>query len=246
MNVLDISPKIILSNKYSLIIFIIIAYVYNIIIHRSKIITIIMIFVLLYFYYLYDIRGKLSDTNFRNPDEIKLNYLDNIINKDIKIHSNNNFFVDNTGLYTVYNKPTTFVFLPRDKLFESVLYNLRSIRRYDHADYYKLVVLMEKFLKIYYNLIIDRYEPRYLDHAIDIRKEILNLMYNFHVDAPLRETKHGHPLTKIIKQSIELVQAYTYKKIKYLGNKFPEQKHKIKNPHAISQYDLTDNYQIIV
>jgi hypothetical protein len=245
---LSLTLKDIISSRYALIIIIIVAYIYNIIVHQSKIITTLMIFVLVYFFYLYDVSSKLSNNEFLSPAELKLDYMDKITKKEIGIHKDENFFVDNTGLYQIYRKPEKFIFLPRDKYLEQVLYDLRFIRRYDHGDFSKLTILMEEFLKIYYNLIIDRYESRYFDHAMDIRLEIINTMYNFHVDAPLRETKHGRNLSQIISDSIEDVQTYTMKKIKNLGNKFPGQKYKIKNPRAISsdRHELTDNYQIVL
>ena len=50
------------NNKYSLLVIIIIAFIYNIIVHRSKISILIMFIVLLYFIYLYDIQNKITTT----------------------------------------------------------------------------------------------------------------------------------------------------------------------------------------
>lgn len=244
----DKDVKKILANKYTLLIIIIIGYIFNFIVYRSKVITTMMVFVFVYLIYLYGGAEKLRDESFRTPTELREDFINEQTQKEIKIHADDNFFVDNIGLYSVYEKPDEFLFLNRDKFLQQVLYNLRFIKRYDKGDFFKLMVLMDKFLRIYYCLIIDRYEPRHFDHALDIRLEILNTLYNFHVDAPLYESRNRKPLTETIKKAVEDTQAYTFRKIKNLGNKFPDQKWKIKNPRALHSGlgNLHDRYQLVV
>ena len=235
--------KELITNKYSLLVFIIIAFIYNIIVYRSKNVVLIMFLILLYFIYLYDIFGKLNNKELKNKEELINEHTTKIIDKEIKTHNNNNHYIDNLNIYPIYNKPKKFIFLKNDKFLEKILYNLRFIESYDRGDYLKLTILIENFLKIYYNLIIDRYDIDYVDILLDTRKEILNIMYNFKVDAPMF-SKKGIRLDKIIDNNLLKTQGYTYKKIKNINKKYPTLH--LKSPSPIHIDDLYDNYKIIV
>ena len=235
--------KELITNKYSLLVFIIVAFVYNIIVYRSKNVVLIMFLILLYFIYLYDIFGKLNNKQLKNKNELINEHTTNIIDKEIKTHHNDNHYIDNLNIYPIYNKPKKFIFLKNDKFLEKILYNLRFIEPYDTGDYLKLTILIENFLKIYYNLIIDRYDIDYVDILLDTRKEILNIMYNFKVDAPMF-SKKGKRLDEIIHKNLLKTQAYTYKKIKNINKKYPTLN--LKSPSPINNDDLYDNYKIIV
>ena len=202
-----------------------------------------MFLVLLYFIYLYDIFGKLNNKELKSTEELSKSHITKILDKEIKIHNNNNHFIDNLDIYSIFNKPKDFIFLKNDKYLEKILYNLRFIKPYDKGDYFKLTILIENFLKIYYNLIIDRYDIDYVDILLDTRKEILNIMYNFKVDAPMF-SKKGKKLDNVIHKNILKTQAYTYKKIKNINKKYPTLN--LKSPSPIHKDDLYDNYKIIV
>jgi|TARA_B110000259_G_C14016023_1_gene401340 hypothetical protein len=235
--------KELLTNKYSLIFFIIIAFVYNIIVYRSKNIVVVMFLILLYFVYLYDIFGKLNNKELKNKKDLITEHTTKFIDNEIKTHSNGNHFIDNLNIYPIYNKPKNFIFLKHDKFLENILYDLRYIEQYDKGDYFKLIILIENFLKIYYNLIIDRYDIDYVDILLDTRKEILNIMYNFKVDAPMF-SKKGKRLDDLIHKNLLKTQSYTYKKIKNINKKYPTLN--LKSPAPIHKDDLYDNYKIIV
>ena len=198
--------KELLTNKYSLIFFIIIAFVYNIIVYRSKNIVVVMFLILLYFVYLYDIFGKLNNKELKNKKDLITEHTTKFIDNEIKTHSNGNHFIDNLNIYPIYNKPKNFIFLKHDKFLENILYDLRYIEQYDKGDYFKLIILIENFLKIYYNLIIDRYDIDYVDILLDTRKEILNIMYNFKVDAPMF-SKKGKRLDDLIHKNLLKTQS---------------------------------------
>ena len=122
-------------------------------------------------------------------------------------------------------------------------YDLRFIQKYDKGDYLKLIILIENFLKTYYNLIIDRYDIDYIDILLDIRKEILNIMYNFKVDAPQYDKKNRY-VHNVIQDNIVKIQSYTYQKIKNINKKYPNIQ--VKSPNGVTKKDIYDNYKIIV
>jgi hypothetical protein len=160
-----------------------------------------------------------------------------------KIDTVNDFILDSNDIYPIYKRPKKFLFIKKDDYLKKIIYDLRFIKKYDRGDYIKLIILIENFLKIYYNLIIDRYDIDYVDVLLDVRKEILNVMYNFKVDAPQYNRKQEYIHNKI-QDCIVKVQSYSHQKLKNINKKFP--KIHIKNPRGISKKDISDNYKIIV
>lgn len=234
----------IFNSQYSLILFIIIAFLYNIIVYRSNLNVFIMLIIFLYFLNLYDFQDRIGNKDFNNKDDVILEYTENFIDKELdKIDTVNDFILDSNDIYPIYKRPKKFLFIKKDDYLKKIIYDLRFIKKYDRGDYIKLIILIENFLKIYYNLIIDRYDIDYVDVLLDVRKEILNVMYNFKVDAPQYNRKQEYIHNKI-QDCIVKVQSYSHQKLKNINKKFP--KIHIKNPRGISKKDISDNYKIIV
>ena len=55
----------IFNSQYSLILFIIIAFAYNILVYRSNLVIIIMFVIILYFMYLYDFQNRFTNKDFK-------------------------------------------------------------------------------------------------------------------------------------------------------------------------------------
>ena len=234
----------IFNSQYSLILFIIIAFLYNIIVYRSNLNVFIMLIIFLYFLNLYDFQDRIGNKDFNNKDDVILEYTENFIDKELdKIDTVNDFILDSNDIYPIYKRPKKFLFIKKDDYLKKIIYDLRFIKKYDKGDYIKLIILIENFLKIYYNLIIDRYDIDYVDVLLDVRKEILNVMYNFKVDAPQYNRKQEYIHNKI-QDCIVKVQSYSHQKLKNINKKFP--KIHIKNPRGISKKDISYNYKIIV
>ncbi len=234
----------IFNSQYSLILLIIIAFLYNIIVYRSNLNVFIMLIIFLYFLNLYDFQDRIGNKDFNNKDDVILEYTENFIDKELdNIDTANDLILDSNDIYPIYKKPKKFLFIKKDDYLKKIIYDLRFIKKYDRGDYIKLIILIENFLKIYYNLIIDRYDIDYVDVLLDVRKEILNVMYNFKVDAPQYNRKQEYIHNKI-QDCIVKVQSYSHQKLKNINKKFP--KIQIKNPRGISKKDISDNYKIIV
>lgn len=233
----------IFNSQYSLILFIIIAFAYNIVVYRSNLVIIIMFIIILYFMYLYDFQNRFTNKDFKNIDEIITDHSEEFINKELELIQEDEYYIDSNDIYPIYKKPKKFLFLKKDKYLEKILYDLRFIQKYDKGDYLKLIILIENFLKTYYNLIIDRYDIDYIDILLDIRKEILNIMYNFKVDAPQYDKKKRY-VHNLIQDNIVKMQSYTYQKIKNINKKYPNVQ--VKSPNGITKKDIYDNYKIIV
>ena len=232
-----------LNSKYSLLFFIIIAFIYNIIVHQSKIVVLSMFIILFYLFNLYDIQNKIKNKDFKNKDDLIIEYSKDFIDTKLDKFKNKDFFIDSLNIYPIYKNPKKFLFLKEDQYLQKIIYNMRFIETYDKGDYFKLIILIEHFLKTYYNIIIDRYDSDQIDILLDTRKEILNIMYNFKVDA-YQYNKKGVYIEGKIHSNLIKIQSYTYQKIKNINKKFP--KLQIKNPNGITNIDLYDNYKIIV
>lgn len=233
----------IFNSQYSLILFIIIAFAYNIVVYRSNLVIIVMFVIILYFMYLYDFQNRFTNKDFKNIDEIITDHSEEFINKELELIQEDEYYIDSNDIYPIYKKPKKFLFLKKDKYLEKILYDLRFIQKYDKGDYLKLIILIENFLKTYYNLIIDRYDIDYIDILLDIRKEILNIMYNFKVDAPQYDKKKRY-VHNVIQDNIVKIQSYTYQKIKNINKKYPNIQ--VKSPNGVTKKDIYDNYKIIV
>lgn len=233
-----------ISNPYILIVFIIIAFTYNLIIYNSTIVKILMFFVLMYFMYLYRINEKLSNNEFKTTTKLKESTVKELFEKDISHHKNDTFYLDNANIYKIFKKPTKFTFLKKDKFLEEVIYELKFIEKYDKADFFRMLILMNDFLKIYYNIIIDKYDHTNLDILVDIRLELLNTMYNFMVDSPMYSRNKKKRIDIQIYNNLVKVQSYTYKKMKNLNKKFPH--FNVKNPTPFNKDTMGDNYNIVV
>lgn len=233
----------IFNSQYSLILFIIIAFAYNIVVYRSNLVIIVMFVIILYFMYLYDFQNRFTNKDFKNIDEIITDHSEEFINKELELIQEDEYYIDSNDIYPIYKKPKKFLFLKKDKYLEKILYDLRFIQKYDKGDYLKLIILIENFLKTYYNLIIDRYDIDYIDILLDIRKEILNIMYNFKVDAPQYDKKNRY-VHNVIQDNIVKIQSYTYQKIKNINKKYPNIQ--VKSPNGVTKKDIYDNYKIIV
>ena len=233
-----------LSSKYSLIILIIIGFLHNIIVYRNKVILFLMFFIILYFVNLYNIKEKITNKEFKTEIEIKKDLIDNLVNKDITYHKNKKFFLNNPNLYKIYKKPTDFYFLKNNNFLQAIIYEIRFIEKYDKADFFKMVILIDAFLKTYYYIINDRYDYTYTDILIDIRLELLNTINNFMVDAPMLSKDKKTRIDKNIQHNLLKVQSYTYKKLKNVSKKYPQ--FNPKNPKGFNEDFIKDNYNIII
>ena len=243
-NLSNIVPIKLLSSKYNLLILIIIAFIYNIVVYKNNVILIIMFFIIMYFFKMYNILEKINNNSFKTSEEIKKKLITDLTEKDISYHKNNKFFMNNPNLYKVFKKPTDFYFFKNNIFMQEIVYDLRFIEKYDKADFLRMTILIDQFLKTYYFIINDRYDYTYTDILIDIRLELLNTMNNFIIDAPMFSKDKTKRLDELIHHNQLKVQAYTFKKLKNISKKYPH--FNAKNPKGYNETAMKDNYNIIV
>ena len=86
-----------------------------------------MFLILLYFFYLYDFQGKLNNQDLKNKEDLIKEHTDDMLENKIKIHNNDNYYLDNMNIYPIHNKPNKFIFLRNDRYLENILYHLKFI-----------------------------------------------------------------------------------------------------------------------
>ena len=88
-----------LSSKYSLLVLIILGFIYNVIVHKNNVLLVIMFFIIVYLFNLNNIKEKLENRTFKTDKELKEELIIDLVNKDISHHKNDKFFMDNPKLY---------------------------------------------------------------------------------------------------------------------------------------------------
>jgi len=151
---------------YSLILLSFIFYIiskYN----TSILLSIIIIFSI----YIYiDINIKQNISNKNSEDIIKEESLVNEI-KDIKEVDTDNFYINKS------NKKVKF--LIKNKEFVNIIYNVRFIKKYDNSRYTKMIIFMNKLMKIYIYILSDRYDLNtYLPIFTDTKDNIIEIFYS--------------------------------------------------------------------
>jgi hypothetical protein len=162
----------------------------------------------------------------KEEDKTQKNDIDTFINnmQDLVTHHDTQEMIVNT-VYKVHKPLKDLRYVKSSKEMQETLYNMRFLLIYDKEDFIDLVVLIEYFLKIHFNVMIGKYDV-YTYYAIlkDIRKEILNAMHSSFFDIPQYSTTFDSPdLIKELQLATKKVQAITYKYLKVLSHKYRKQ-----------------------
>jgi hypothetical protein len=150
------------------------------------------------------------DNNIKNNISVKNNEIkekEESLTNDVKDIEQIN--VDN--FYTFYNKNKNVRFLVENKKFIDIIYNIRFIKRFDKTRYNKIIVNMNKMMKIYIYILSDRYEINtYLPIFYDIKDTILENFYSLVFVIPQR-FKHIYgflPYNEIEKSTKDFIDKY--------------------------------------
>lgn len=121
-----------------------------------------------------------NNINVKNDEKKKIE--ESLINdvKDIEQINVENF-------YTFYNENKNIRFLVENKNFIDIIYNIRFIKKFDKTRYNKIIVNMNKMMKVYIYILSDRYEINtYLPIFYDIKDTILEVFYSLIFVIPQR------------------------------------------------------------
>jgi hypothetical protein len=166
----------------------------------------------------------------KDQDILKINKVNKILNNIKKISTvKDNFLIDD--VYPINKTPKTFLFIKNNLFIMDIIFELKFLESFNKEQYYRIIILLEYFLKYYYKTITGEYEyDKVIEMLMAIRRNILNSLveqtYSIPINLNLPDTKYDINDTDIyINKIVKKLQAYTYRKIKILGNKNKNQNH---------------------
>lgn len=132
----------------------------------------------------------------------------------------------------------------KDSYIKNILFDLKFLRIYDDAEYTKLVLYIEYFLKIHYLTMLGKYDvDTNINIMIDIRNELLNILKSFHLNIPAKSSVVDiDNLDEYLDQKTEQIQTATYKYLRIVVNKYKSNIN-IMKPFGLDQNN-TDHYEL--
>lgn len=155
------------NSRYYLLIFIIAIIFFILSKKNEKTLLSIIIIIIILFYIFNNIKPK------KNNKE-------DILNKDIKIRKD----INDTN-FLLKEFPYKLKYLVKNEKLMNIILNIRFIKKFDIEKYTNIINYMDKFMKIYIFILIDRYEIQdYFGSLIDMRKTILEELYSIFLIIP--------------------------------------------------------------
>lgn len=163
-------------------------------------------------------------SNHSKTDDVKqqneLNQYIQDIEQTVVSHSTPQMILEN--VYKIHKPLKSLRFIKNDKEATQLIYYLRFLIIYDKEGYLDIIVFLEYFLKIHFNIMIEKYDVETNFIILkDIRREILNALqascYNIPNVSKVFDSKN---LDERMKKVIIKVQALTYRYVKIIYKKY--------------------------
>jgi hypothetical protein len=125
-------------------------------------------------------------------------------------------------VYIIHKPLKDLYYIRKNIVIKNMIYKLKFLQIYEQQQYLDIVVMIEYFLKIHFNIMIGKYDHQTY-HAIlwDIRDEVLNSLYACYFNVPRYSKTYDSPnLDGELKQAIYIFQSFTFKLLKVLRNKY--------------------------
>lgn len=141
----------------------------------SILLSIIIIIIIGYYYFF-----KINENN----EAIKTNFKNKIIKLNDDIKDKISIIDEN---YYINKFPIELRYLNNDKYLIELILNIRFIKIFDDAKYTKILLLLEKFMKIYIFMLADRYDiSDYFTTFLQIRQTIIKELYASYIIVPMK------------------------------------------------------------
>lgn len=126
------------------------------------------------------------------------------------------------NIYQIHKAPDSLKFIKRSKEMKQLIYDLRHYMLYDEESFIKFVCLVEYFHKYHFLIVSNKYEyALYYPVMKDIRRNMINHLYSMYYNFPKYSTVTGiDDMDEYLYQKINYVQAYTFRYMRILNNKF--------------------------
>ena len=169
---------------------------------------------------LHDMDVKTASTVQIKKDDFWNDVIDNILPKNTKSIE--------TGDYFIRKGPKDkLVYLKRSIDIQDVLYDLgRVLKHYDVVLFAQILTYANYFLKIHYNLMIEKYDPEtYMAILIESRRKLLNLMsgrvpLNLPSVSRIVDVTPYEDVDSLVENCIKRTQAYTMSLVQLVVEKY--------------------------
>lgn len=125
-------------------------------------------------------------------------------------------------VYKIHKPLKSLRFIRNNREATQLIYYLRFLMVYDKEGYYDIIVYLEYFLKLHFNIMIEKYDVQ-TNFIImkDIRREILNALQASCYNIPnISKVFDSKDLDERMKNAITKVQALTYRYVKIIYKKY--------------------------
>lgn len=125
-------------------------------------------------------------------------------------------------VYVIHKPLKDLYYISKNIVVKNVIYKLKFLQIYDKQQYLDIVVMIEYFLKIHFNMMIGKYDfQTHYSILEDIREEVLNALYSCYFNIPKYSKTYDSPnLEYELKHSIMRFQSITMKLLKIARNKY--------------------------
>jgi hypothetical protein len=182
-------------------------------------------------------------TNIKKPNDVKEKQLDVIIPKGKEIATNN---------YYVKSSPKKGLeYLKNNETLVKITTDLAFVKTFDAQKYEEMCIYMNSYQKVYMYILSERYLAKsYVPTFLDLRENILEIMYQYYVVVP-KNFKHIYGVTPYdkIEQSINEFIKLSRTMIEVLENfcrmDLKEQYFPTTNPMPHDQYNEKEKKHIL-
>lgn len=163
-----------LSEQQMFFVFFFMCLLYNLIIHKN--LVLLTLCVVVFFFGLRNQNLLTSSNNKRISKKTVLNLIERF---------ENNHYTNPTNNVLLNTLPKSFRYLFVKPVFLQPLYELRFIRQYGNESFIQIFVILERFLKIFYNILSKRYDVKYnIDHLKDLHGDMKVVKNNIMISIP--------------------------------------------------------------
>lgn len=158
--------------------------------------------------------------NIRHQNEIQ-QYIDDI-EQTVVSHSTPEMMLET--VYKVHKPLKSLRFIKNNNDATKLVYYLRFLMIYDREGYLDFIIYLEYFLKLHFNIMIEKYdvETNYLILK-DVRYELLNVLQTATYSIPnVSKVFDGKNLDERMHTAIFKLQALTYRYVKIVYKKYHE------------------------
>jgi hypothetical protein len=236
-----------IKTQYYLYILTILLFIYNIYnFPKYRTVTIVLSFIFVLLILKYESLFNLSKNKFtKSKADLQTSEVTKIFN-NIYNYTDHIIF-DN--LFPISKLPRNFMFIEKNPYIYKIIFDLRFLEKFNKDAYYKLIILLEYFIKYYYKTITDEYDfNTVIDMLMTIRKTILNIIEEqvFSIPTKLNLPNLDYDIgdtDEYLKINVTKIRAFTYKKIKILASKNKSNKiFRYKSPNESNLF--TSEYEI--